>query len=383
MVDVRLHGIGGDPERRNDVGNHAAGVGRFLIDCGVETRACKEERGRKTCRTCAHDRGLDRSRRGWSRPLLQVLRSSLFHGDLLHLPDLHCSFIVHSGAVELALVVADVAGDVGKSVLLVDNRKGLGVAAFSHKSHVVGDVLVNRTGLHAGRDIAVEKRKRVVRLGRVLSAEGALGVICLCGILRESLDCLDIDVLFVPGAAFFHELLSHAGHSCISAWLEHVGGHGDGPDACVEDVLDREYGASAAVGDGKLSCKFRAQAACHRRGNRQKRAARHVLLFSGKDGAVVYVAECVCKFDSETQVLLLCKLDKPVQHRNGIGILKVVLEALAPQSHVREACLVQDSSYLVVSQKRGIELDEGVELLLREHVRADGLDLLRRTAVHG
>ena len=37
---------------------------------------------------------------------------------------------------------------------------------------------------------------------------------------------------------------------------------------------------------------------------------------------------------------------------------------------------------LVIAQKCGIELDEGVQMLFRKHVGADGLDLLGRAAVH-
>ena len=72
-----------------------------------------------------------------------------------------------------------------------------------------------------------------------------------------------------------------------------------------------------------------------------------------------------------------------MEHGKGIDILKVMLEALPSQSHVLEANAVQDIPDLVVAQKCRVELYKGVQVLLREHVGADGLDLLGRAAVHG
>ena len=76
-------------------------------------------------------------------------------------------------------MVADVAGYVRQRIAAVDESQGLGIAAVTHKSHVIGDVLLDGTGLHAGRNIAVEHGKTVVDLGLLVSAEGSLRVCCI------------------------------------------------------------------------------------------------------------------------------------------------------------------------------------------------------------
>ena len=72
-----------------------------------------------------------------------------------------------------------------------------------------------------------------------------------------------------------------------------------------------------------------------------------------------------------------------MEHRDGICILQVMLEALPAQPHMGEADGIENVSDLVIAQECGIEFYKRVEMLLCQHVGTDGLDLLRRTAVHG
>ena len=56
---------------------------------------------------------------------------------------------------------------------------------------------------------------------------------------------------------------------------------------------------------------------------------------------------------------------------------------MPPRGDVVVAHSVQDGPGRLVAQDGGVALDEGVQMLLREEVGGNALDLVRRTAVEG
>ena len=86
---------------------------------------------------------------------------------MLDLTDRNRTFIIHSGAVMLALMVADPSGDVHKRILLEDNCKCFGIATFSHEIDILWDILMNRAGSDTRCHIAVRERKSLSYLHTV------------------------------------------------------------------------------------------------------------------------------------------------------------------------------------------------------------------------
>ena len=280
-------------------------------------------------------------------------------------------------------MVAYVACDVWKRILLIDDIQSLCIASLANKAYVVRDVLMYWTGLHARRDIAVEKRKRIRNLGLRISTESLLGILHGACLFAKLLDRFWIYVLAVPRLALLFQELRHPRHPCVSTWLEHVGGQRDGPYACIEYVLDGIDRAPTGIRNRKLAVELRTELCSHLGGDWKKRPTRHIPLVAGKHLAVVDVAKGVRKLDAKAKAFLLGKVHQAVQHCNGIGILEVVLKALSLEDDMSKADVVEDGPYFIVSKKRWVELDERVEVLLREHVGTYGLDLLWRAAVHG
>jgi len=98
---------------------------------------------------------------------------------------------------------------------------------------------------------------------------------------------------------------------------------------------------------------------------------------------VVYRAQRIGQLHSKAAPFLLGEIDKACKHGDGIAVLQVMLEVFPGKGDVGIAKVVKNLADLVVAEQRRVELDEGIHLLLGEHVGADGFDFLRGTAVHG
>ena len=74
------------------------------------------------------------------------------------------AFPVHARTVARALVVAEIPGHERQGVAPIDRLEGLLERAFTGQVHVLGHVLVDGAGRHAGSDEAIEQRKRPVNV---------------------------------------------------------------------------------------------------------------------------------------------------------------------------------------------------------------------------
>ena len=72
-----------------------------------------------------------------------------------------------------------------------------------------------------------------------------------------------------------------------------------------------------------------------------------------------------------------------MQHGLGLVELQIVGKGLGLDRQVVKAAGVEDLAHPIKTQQRGVELDEGVERLLFQHVAADRFDFVRRATVHG
>ena len=53
------------------------------------------------------------------------------------------------------------------------------------------------------------------------------------------------------------------------------------------------------------------------------------------------------------------------------------------KADIAEAAGVKDLANARIAEQGRVELHKGIEIFLRQHIAADGFDLVRRAAVHG
>ncbi|MPM29936.1 hypothetical protein SDC9_76478 [bioreactor metagenome] len=383
-LDIALNGFNGKPEAWNDMPDHTTCTLLPFKDCSVETCTSEEICGREACRAGSYHSGLDQRLIGRSFPQLLESLEPILHRNALHIADFHRSFIIHAGTVKLALVVADVTGNRRKGVLVINQGKGFTVATLANQLHVLRNILVNRASNLTRGNITIKEGKLLPDLDRIITAELFAGHLKVggSGSFRKLLQLLQIDAFHRPGFAGvqdFHHLLE-AG---VPTRLEHIGGKGNRADTTFKEILDCECCSPSAVGDRKPAGKLFAQQCCNLGGDGKQRTSGHIHLVTGKHALVVDRTQGIGEFYTKTPVLFLGKVDQAVKHGNGITILQVMLKVLTRKGNVRKAKVIKDLAHCIVAEQGGVELDECIYLLLGNHVGTDGLNLFRRTAVHG
>ena len=241
---------------------------------------------------------------------------------------------------------------------------------------------MNGAGRYARRHVAVGQRQGAAGVDDVLGAPGLLRVLRRQRPGGERFEPGDVDPRHRPGVGAV-QFAGALQQPQIAAGLQQVGAHRDRPDAGLEDVLDVEQARPARVRHRQLAVEFAREDRRDVDRQREQGAARHVELVARQHALGIDRAQRVGQLDAETEPLLPAELEQATQHRLGLCERQVVGEGLLPDRQVAEAAGIEDLAHPVVAQQRGVELDEGVERLLLQHVPADRLDLVRRAAVHG
>ena len=185
------------------------------------------------------------------------------------------------------------------------------------------------------------------------------------------------------GEGQFLQLFGDLGEALVPAGLEHGGGHGDGPDAAPEELVDIEEVRAAGVAQPEPPAEVRAQPPGHLHRQGEEALPGHVHLPAGELAVFHVHGEGVGELQAELQPPLPCQLLQAAEHGNRVGVLQVLPEVVLVEGHVAVAHAVQDGAGGLVAQEGGIALDESMQALLRQEVGGDALDLLRRTAVEG
>ena len=160
-LDISLNSFHRDSEFRNDICNNATGSLFFFKYACIETRLSKEVCCSKACRTCSDDSSLHISWFIWFFPhYILILIKALLCTDSLDFSYLYRSFVIHSCAVVLALMVTDPTCYIWKSVCCINKAQCFSHSALSCKSYILRNRLVNRTSFYTWSYIAVEERKR-------------------------------------------------------------------------------------------------------------------------------------------------------------------------------------------------------------------------------
>ena len=370
----------GDAERGNDIARHAAELRFALKDRGLHAAAGEEVGSRNAGRTAADDCSLlagqlfGRLQRGHERAV------TIFRCNQLGIADMDGFIIEVAGALVLAAVRADRAGQERQRVLFRDQLQRRAVQSAADKFHVLRNVLMNWAAALAGCGEAVDEGHLVLTLAR-----------------RQGLDGLEVMEIAVAGGGHIADggriravkgvirqlfrLFDHLGQTVVSAGFENGGGNGDGPDACGEQLVAVEEFRAAREGNAHFAVKLTADTAAHLNGQREEAAAGHVHFGTGQFVPSRINGEGIGKFQAELQALGVCQRLQAFKHRHGIGPLQILVEMMLVEDDVVIAHGVENGAGGLVAKDGWIALDEGVQTLLGQEIGRNALDLLRRTAV--
>ena len=382
-VDVMLDKLGRNAELGDDVLDHATGI-RFALEHGDRvTGTGQEVTGGETGRAGANDRhrmlvtAASRFVPAGLVPFPAALQRHFFQ-----LADIERAVVVETGAVVLALVIADVAGDGRQGVALINQLKGCHILPLAHQANVLGDILMHGAGSDTGRHVAVSQRQAATHFDAILGLPLLLGVIHGEGLGGKRFQLGHVHLTHAPAVRGV-DLFEALNLAQVATRLEQVGGHGDGTNTGLEDLGDVELAGTARVGDGQLAIEGAGQHGRHVDGEREQRPAGHIHLIPRQRPFAVDGAKGVGELDPEGEPLLGPQRHQAGQHRLGLIQLEVVIERLFAQTNVIKAAGIEDLAHPRVAQQGRVEFDEGVEPLLFQHVAADGLNLVGRAAVHG
>ena len=380
--DVLLNGLLGNTERGDHVAGHAAEGGLTLEDGGLHAATGQEVGRSHTGGAAADDGGLLPCHllgglHGGHHRLEALLRS-----NQLGIADMDGLVIEVAGALILAAVGADGAGNEGQGVLLGNELQRRAVQALAHQLDVLGDVLCDGAAALTGGGEAVQPRHLLLAL--------ALG---------DGLDGLDVVIVGVGGGAelanglgvraaeclvgHLLHLLHHLIEAIVAAGLQNGGCHGDGPNTGIEELVAVEVLCAAGEGDAHLALELAGDAVAHLDGERIEGTARHIHLVVGQLAAGGIHGEGVGKFQTELEAAGVGQRLQTLEHRHGIGPLEILAEVMIVKDDVVVTHAVEGAACRLVAEDGGVALDEGVETLLRQQVRGNALDLIGRTAVEG
>ncbi len=332
---VLFHGVGGDPEPRQQPAHDPAGLLLAVEHVHLEPLPGEERRGCEA-RGPRPDDGNPRAPGACLAPREHAahheLSVALLGRDALGIADAHRPFPVEARAVQRALVVAEVACHEGKRVPAVDDVEGLLELALAHQVHVLGHVLRDGAGLDAGRHEAVEQGQRSLD-GDFLRAPELLAV---AGSRerepRGGCDAFGVDPPVLrprgnPGGDL-GELLEPA----VASRLQQVRGEGDRPDPAGKDLRDVPGGHAARERQGKPALERFRETGGEGDGERVQRPARHVHLGARQHRLRVGGGERVGELGAEELPPPLREGQEPREHGHGVGPLQVLREARLPSA---------------------------------------------------
>ena len=381
--DVLLNGLLADTEAGDHQPGHAAQLVALLKNGDGDTGPAQKVGRGDAGGTAADDGGLaavgDRLRlfqRG-HQVIIALLRRDQFGS-----PDLNGIVIVIPGALGLAAVGADGAGGEGEGVLLRDEGQRLGVLFLAAQLNILGNILPDGAAALAGSGEAVHQRhlfqqfppgQRFDVLQMVLIPPGGQG------------QCVDTQYIHAAegGEVQLVQNFADLGEALVAAGLQLRGGHGDGPDAAGEQLVDVEGVGAAGVGQPQLAVKFPAQPRGHGGGQGEQALARHIHFLAGQFSGLDIHGEGVAQLEAEFQTPVRGPLFQTVEHGDGVLVLQILFEMVVVKGDIVITHLVQNGAGGLIAQQSGVALDEGVQPLFLDKIGGDALDLLRRAAVEG
>ena len=277
---------------------------------------------------------------------------------------------------------ADGAGGEGQGVLLSDQGQRLGVLFLAAQLNILGNILPDRAAALAGSGKAVHQRHLFQQLPPGQGLDVLQMVLIPPGRKGQGVDAQYIHAA-EGGEVQLVQNFADLGEALVAAGLQLRGGHGDGPDAAGKQLVDVEGVGAAGVGQPQLAVKFPAQPRGHGSGQREQAFASHVHFLAGQLSGLYVHGEGVAQLETKFQTPVRGPFFQTVEHGDGVLVLQILLEVMVVKGDVVIAHLVQNGAGSLIAQQSGVALDEGMEILFRDEIGGDPLDLLRRAAVEG
>ena len=381
--NIFFHGFLADAEAGDhQTGNAAQLVALFKNGHG-DTGPAQKVRCGNTGGAAADDGGSPavchrlRLFQGGHQAVIAMLRRNQLGGA-----DLDGIIVVVPGTLGLAAVGADGAGGEGQGVFLRDKRQRFGILALAAQLNVFRDVLPDGAATFAGGGEAVQQGNLFRQLPPGQGLDVLQVVLVPPGGKGQRVDAQHIHT----GEGLEVQLvqnLADLGEALVAAGFQLRSGHGDGPDAAGKQLVDVEGVGAASVGKTQPAAEFPAQPGGHGGGQREEAFACHIHLFTGQLILLDIHREGVAELQAKFQTAVRRQLFQPVEHGNGVLVLQIFPEMVIVKGNIVVAHFIQNGAGCFIAQQRGIALDEGVEILFRDEVGGDALDLVRRAAMEG
>ena len=305
--------------------------------------------------------------------------SALSSGQL-SLADLDILVVVVTHALVAAVVGADGAGDEGQSVALQDDVQSISQAAFANSGQVSGDVLLNGAAVAAGSVEAVNQGNGLAGVADGQRLDGLQVQLVGSNAVIQSLDSSHVQTVPALVTAVAQSFVDLS-HTLVSAGLQNGGSHGDGPNACIEQILDVASFSTAGVGDAQLAVELIGDLTSQGDGQGEQRTAGHVHLGRGQLAGGDIDGEGIGQLQTELDAFLLAQSHQTLEHGNCIAPLQVFDEVAVGECDIAEAQGVHTVTCVLVAQQGGVALDVGVQVLLGDQVGSDRFDFRRGAAV--
>ena len=277
---------------------------------------------------------------------------------------------------------ADGAGGEGEGVLLRDEGQRLGVLFLAAQLNILGNILPDRAAALAGSGKAVHQRHLFQQLPPGQGLDVLQMVLIPPGRKGQGVDAQYIHAA-EGGEVQLVQNFADLGEALVAAGLQLRGGHGDGPDAAGEQLVDVEGVGAAGVGQPQLAVKFPAQPRGHGSGQREQAFASHVHFLAGQLSGLYVHGEGVAQLETKFQTPVRGPFFQTVEHGDGVLVLQIFLEVVVIKGDIVIAHFIQNGAGGLIAQQSGVALDEGVQPLFLDEIGGDALDLLRRAAVEG
>ena len=278
---VLVDGFVGNAEAGDHLPDNAAQLIGFFKDGDGDARPAHEV-GRRHAGGAAADDGhlLAAVGGGGGLHLGKIFVIAPLRGHQLGGPDLDGIIVIGPGALGLAAVGADGARDEGQGVLLADEPQGGGVFALPAQLNVLGNVLADGAAALAGGGEAVQQGHFLIELPPGQRLHGLDVVFVGPGRQGQGLDARHVHAgegLELQGV----QLVADLDEALVAAGLELGGGHGDGPDAQGEELVDVQRVGASGVADAHAAAELLRNPGRHGGGQGEEGLARHVHFLAG------------------------------------------------------------------------------------------------------
>ena len=92
-------------------------------------------------------------------PALLIFIPTFFQRDFFQFADIQRTVVIQAGTVVLALVIANMTGNGGQGVALIDEFQRVGIAVFAKQTDVFRNILLDSAGSNTGGNVAIGQRQ--------------------------------------------------------------------------------------------------------------------------------------------------------------------------------------------------------------------------------